>query len=150
MRTLRKTFDRPARKIDYERASKGSTIPDQSMSIETIIKRYVKGAPVDVNTDRGVYLDQNEYDFEKLSRQDFDDKHEFARLQQARAADIEAELKERAENEKRSNETATNATNAQNQRSEKAREGDTGIDSLDNTMPVDTALSNRQLQGKKK
>lgn len=81
-------------KIDYKTKKKSLAIPDQSMSIQEIVKRYVKGIPVDVLQRKAIYADQEEEDLEKLARMDFGEKHEYAQALAERAAQIKAELQE--------------------------------------------------------
>lgn len=66
-------------KIDYKKRRKSFAIPDQSMSIQEIVKRFVRGIPVDIIQRNAVYSDQNDHDLEKLNRMDFADKTQFAK-----------------------------------------------------------------------
>lgn len=50
---------------------KQRTIPDQSLSLRTIIDRYTRGVSVDVKQRDPVYVDQDEFDLEQVSRMDF-------------------------------------------------------------------------------
>lgn len=65
-------------KIDWKKRRKSTAIPDQSMSIQEIVKRFVRGIPVDVIQRRAVYSDQSDHDYEKLARMDFAEKAQFA------------------------------------------------------------------------
>lgn len=66
-------------KIDYKKRRKSFAIPDQSMSIQEIVKRFVRGIPVDILQREAVYSDQSDHDLEKLNRMDFADKTQFAK-----------------------------------------------------------------------
>lgn len=74
------------------------TIPDQGLSINEIISRYTRGIPVDVKQYESVYLDQTEYDMEKLSRLEFSEKMSIAEELRNKydAIKEQAEAKERA------------------------------------------------------
>lgn len=82
-------------KVDYKKKRPSKTIPDQSLSIQEIVKRYVRGVPVDVVQRQGVYLDQNEADLEKMTRLDFGEKHEIAATLAARARGMQDDLEQR-------------------------------------------------------
>lgn len=73
---------------------KSRTIPDQSLSIKEIVRRYVKGIPVDVVERTPVYCEQSEHDLEKLSRMDFGEKAEYAAALGQQAAELETRLDE--------------------------------------------------------
>lgn len=64
-------------KIDWKKRRKSIAIPDQSMSIQEIVKRFVRGIPVDIIQRDAVYSDQD-HDLEKLNRMDFAEKAQFA------------------------------------------------------------------------
>lgn len=117
--------------IDYSKKNKSMTIPDQSMSIDEIMKRFVRGIPVDVVQRQGVFVDQNDHDLEALSRMDFADKAAMADELAANAEAITEGLK-RKEQAKRATKQK-----AEEEATHKAASG-SGIGSLDNTMPVDT------------
>lgn len=70
-------------------------MPDQSMSIREIVRRFVRGIPVDVIQHEPVYSENDEHDLEKLSRMDFGAKAEFAEALGREAAQLESELNER-------------------------------------------------------
>lgn len=84
--------------VDYsaEPRLKSKTIPDQSLSILEIVRRYVRGIPVDVVQREPVYSDQTEFDLEKLSRMNFAEKAAFADELKERAIAMDSELRERA------------------------------------------------------
>lgn len=65
-------------KIDYSKRRATTAQPNQSMSIQEIVRRYVKGIPVDVTQRQPMYNEQDHYDLEKLSRMDFGEKAELA------------------------------------------------------------------------
>lgn len=123
--------------VNFKRSRKGKTVPDQSMSIKEIVRRFVRNIPIDVVQRTPIYLDQDEFDMEQISRMDFADKSALADELSARAKAIkeqlQGEVKAQAETERQ----------AAIDRKAKARKGSTGIGSLDNTMPVDTKQSIR-------
>lgn len=80
--------------VDYKRRRPSKTVPDQSLSIQEIVKRYVRGIPVDVVRRKGVYLDQTEDDLEKVARGDFSEKAEYAQLKAEHAAALNSDLDE--------------------------------------------------------
>lgn len=120
---------------DFKAKRPSMTVPNQSMSIDEIVKRFTRGLPVDIVQRQPVYLDQVEYDFEKLSRMDFGDKAAFADEMAAKAKRIQAEHNERVnawnEEVKRRQEAAQQAAKGP------------GIVSLDNTMPGDTKVTTK-------
>lgn len=81
--------------VRFKGRRKSQTIPDQSMSIQEIVKRFVRGVPVDIVQREAVYSDQSEHDLEKLSRMDFGEKAEFARRMSEQAQGLSTELQER-------------------------------------------------------
>lgn len=85
--------------VKYGKVRKSKTIPDQSMSIQEIVKRFVRGIPVDVVQRDPVYIDQEEDDLERLSRMDFGEKAEYAAALAERNARVQAELAEAERNE---------------------------------------------------
>lgn len=74
---------------------KSRVIPDQSLSIAEIVKRYVRGVPVDILQREPVYTEQTTEDLEKLSRMDFGEKHAYAQELGERAARLKADYQER-------------------------------------------------------
>lgn len=91
LRTV-KSYQPPA--VDFGKRRKTKTIPDQSMTIRQIVERYVKGVPVDIVQRDPVFMDQNEHDFEKLSRMDFAEKSELANAIAAEAQQKKEEANE--------------------------------------------------------
>lgn len=133
------TTTRKRTPINYKSKAKSLTIPDQSMSILEIVRRFVRGIPVDVIQRQGVYVDQSEHDLERMSRMDF-----------AEQADMAAHLSNQAQeiaDEHNAKEEARKATIKQkaveDQKRKKVAKKPTGIDSLDNTMPDDTNPENQ-------
>jgi len=84
------------------------TIPDQSMSLQEIVRRYVRGIAIDIVHREPVYLDQSEYDLERLNRMDFGEKAAMAAELSAQAQDIQQryEANERAQRAKQAKEAA--------------------------------------------
>lgn len=121
-------FNRKA--FDKTRKRKKVTIPDQSMSIQEIVRRFTRGIPVDVVQRQGVYVDQSEHDLEALARMDFADKADMANS----LSDHAEGLKEKIVN----NERARRAKKEQSAKEADQQSGGSGIGNLDNTMPVDT------------
>lgn len=83
--------------VDYKARRKSVAIPDQSLSIQEIVKRYVRGIPVDVVQRQGVFVDQAEHDLEKLSRMDFGEKAAFADTMKSEAERLQSELRQAEE-----------------------------------------------------
>lgn len=119
------------------------TQPDMALSIEDILTRFVKNIPVDVNQQRGTFLDGS-VDYEKLARLGAVDQAYAAKLYAAEAEAHEGELKRMiAEvNEAEAREKALKAEG------KTAADAASGIESLDNTMPDDTTLRPKKLGGK--
>lgn len=124
--------------ISGKRNRPTKTLPDQAISVAEIFRRFAKGLPSMEAVRTPVYLDQNEYDFEKLSRLPFDEKHALAEQMRQKAEDIKADLELLAKAESEAN--ARKQEEAR-QAQKKAAEGPKkapGIVPLDNTMPGDT------------
>lgn len=127
--------------VDFKKLKKGRAIPKQSMSLQEIVRRFVKRIPVEVNTSPPVYLDgfANE-DLEKVSRLDTADRalraNEVAQRAEALKKEAEAKTSELVSENKRI------ADEKEAERLE--RESATGIDSLDNTMPDDSRPQGRR------
>lgn len=67
--------------INYDAKRRPSkTVPNQSLSIKTIMDRFTRGIPVDAVKRQGTYIDQDEYDLEKLANAGFDEKARMAEL----------------------------------------------------------------------
>lgn len=80
--------------VNYGKVRKSVTIPDQSLSIQEIVKRYVRGIPVDVLQRKGVYVDQSDEDLEMLSRMDFGEKAAYAQTLAERANRLASDYNE--------------------------------------------------------
>lgn len=100
------------------KVKKSRVLPDQSMSIKEIVRRYVRGIPIDVVQREPVYLDQSEHDMEKLSRMDFGEKAEYAQVMAAEAERIKAEHNEAV---RRSEEERVEKARLQSERAEAAK-----------------------------
>lgn len=123
---------------------KSQTIPDQSMSIKELVRRFVKGIPADVIQRQPIFTNNSDFDLEKLGQLDPADKAYMAKEMQA---ENEANAREiqRAEDDRR-------RTREEDERKKADRGGaakGSGIESLDNTMPDDTDVTNRNLGGRK-
>lgn len=119
------------REVSGKRLRKLQAIPGQSMSIQEIVRRFVKGIPMDDKTRSAVYVDQSEHDLEKISRMDFSEKAELAQaIEQDNVSAVEAirarKREQRAQEPKERTEQ------------HKGPAEGSGIGTLDNTMPVDT------------
>lgn len=117
--------------VDFKKVRRGKTVPDQSMSIQEIVRRFVRGIPIDVIKRDGVYIDQSEHDLEQLSRMEFGDKAALADQIQARNEGLVAQH-EASEREKK--ESAAKAK----QEAQKKRADQKHSSTLDNTMLNDT------------
>lgn len=80
--------------IDRKRIKPSVAIPDQSLSIQQIVQRYVRGLPVDVLQRKPIYIDQDEHDLEQLSRLDFGEKAELAIMLAHQAKALKDDLAE--------------------------------------------------------
>lgn len=134
-RVTKATYKRPS--ISMKKVRKSMTIPDQSMSIAEIVRRFVRGIPVDVVQRNPVYMDQSEHDFEQIARMDFGDKAAMADDLRDKAEAI----KQKAQSDEREK-RAKNAKAAAEKAKAKSQK-ETGIDSLDNTMPDDTGTESQ-------
>ena len=124
-------YKSPEKSFKRDPRRKSCVVPNQSMTIGHILEKYSRGIPVDMVQRDPVYIDQSEFDYEKLNRQDFGEKHAFAQQMQQRAESVASELKERERTQK------ANAAKAKADAAAAAKKGP-GIDPLDNTMPGDT------------
>lgn len=87
--------------IDFNKVQKSLTVPDQSLSIQEIVRRYVKGIPVDVVQRQGVYVDQDLHDLEAMSRKDFAQKAALAAELMEQCDNMASDIKAEAERLKR-------------------------------------------------
>lgn len=102
----KKNYGRPP--IDYKKFRKSKTIPDQSLDIKEIVKRFVRGIPVDVIQRDAVYIDQSEHDLEQMSRMNFADKSAMADDLRVKAEQLKEEHNDRENDRKeRAKEQAT-------------------------------------------
>lgn len=93
-------------------------VPNQSMAIDEIVRRFVKGIAVDVNRKQPIYVDQTERDYERMSRMDAVDKAQAAKEFEAETKELSAKLKadeaRRKENEKARKEQEVKKSQQQN------------------------------------
>ena len=137
-------------KFDFNSIPKGNgkweksqTIPDQSMSIHELVRRFVRGIPADVIQRKPVFNpDNNDVDLERLGRLDPADKAFQASEMFAQNKATASELQRTIDDRRRRAEESEKAEADQG-------EQQTGIESLDNTMPDDTDVTPRNLGGKK-
>lgn len=113
---MERMYKMPEVKFGKVRPSK--TVPDQSLSIQEIVKRYVKGIPVDVVKRHPVYSDQQDDDLEKLSRMDFGEKAAYAAQLAEQAKQLQKEWAElerdrREARDRQATNAAAEAANAQ-------------------------------------
>lgn len=132
------------RRIAYGKTRPSKTIPDQSMNIQELVRRYVKGIPVDVVQREKVYIDQSVLDLEKLGRVDAADRA-FQAMEMRTNNDLLAQRIKESVALRQSQQANENKRAEQ----EVERKNKPGIDNLDNTMPVDTELTNSELRGQK-
>lgn len=121
--------------IDFKTIRKSITVPNQSMTIQDIVSRFVRGIPVDVKVKQGVYNpNNNDHDLNKMSNLDIVDKAylatEMRESNERIQADIEASERAKAEEKQAEQEAELSEL--------KQRAQQTGIGNLDNTMPDDT------------
>lgn len=129
MKVTKQQYQR--RIIDYKTVRKSMTVPDQAMSIKEIVRRFVRGIPVDVVQRKPIYMDQNDHDFEQLSRMEFGDKAEMAEQLKAenearKQQYVSDEEEKRMKNEQAAKKERIKAAKLQHSRN------------LDNTMLHDT------------
>lgn len=119
------------------------TIPNQGMSMRTIVDRFVKNLSVNAVQRDPVYIDQNEFDFEQLSRMDFGEKKAAAEELRARAEERKQQFvdNERAKEAK----IRQDAEELEAHRAERRHSN-----SLDNTMPIDTDSDSQSVRRGKK
>lgn len=67
-------------------------VPNQSMHIDEMVRRFVRGIPIDSRRLDMINIEGTEYDLEKLSRMDFGDKDEFSEVMASEAARLESDL----------------------------------------------------------
>lgn len=141
MYTSKMKYKQP--EVDYQTVPESATVPDQSLSIEEIVSRFVRGLTSDVVQKQPVYIDQSEFDLEAMSRLDFAEKAALADELRARSEAIMRDLEEQKRSteieHERKEEERMNPKNPTN----KARKKGSGIGSLDNTMPNDTDLDTK-------
>lgn len=126
-----------------KRLRRNNTLPNRAMSIETILEKYVRKMPIEVSNREKVYIDQDEYDFEKMSRMSFDEKFEMARDMEAKARQIDLEARQRSETH--ANEEAERSEDQTGRTQSRA----SSIDNLDDTMLDDTGSEKRPVSKKK-
>lgn len=122
---------RPGRKV--------RTVPDQSLTVRDILYKFAKGLPVAQRVQESIFLDQDKYDMEALSRMSFDEKMEFADKLKAEAQQI----KEAFEAKKVNDELAKRERERLEEAKRFAEYRKAGIENLDNTMPDDTKLKTK-------
>lgn len=114
---------------------KSRTLPDQSLTPQEILDRFVKGEPINLQAREAVYIDQDIFDYEQLGRMEFDQKDEYARMIKERA---NAMLKELEARELANEEAMTKERSEQEEKLVARVRAQSNIDSLDNTMLRDT------------
>lgn len=123
----KRSYKRP--EVDYTRKPRPSkTIPQQALSIKDILSRFTRNIPVNAPIQTPVYVDQDEFDLEKVTRLPFDEKVRLSDELKARneqtIADYEEAEKERLRKEK---ELATPTPSPANQQQPPTNVGGTGI-----------------------
>lgn len=105
--------DYKAPKCHPRRRRKNKTLPDQAMPMSMIMDKFTRNVPVNVIRHESVYMDENdEFDFEKISRMDFGEKAALAAEMKERAARIKQELTDVAEAERKAQEDAKKISDA--------------------------------------
>lgn len=133
---------------DFKVVRKSKTVPNQSMTIQDIVSRFVRGIPIDINIKPGVYHpDNNEHDLNKMSNLDTVDKAflatEMREKNEQIKADIEANERAKAEEKQAKDEAELSEL--------KQRAQQTSIENLDNTMLGDTGADSQSVsRGRKK
>lgn len=131
---------RPVKQVTPERKIKDGEVvvePNQAMTIKEILSRFTRGLAPNVAQFKGVYMDHNNTDYEKVSRMDFGEQYEFAQNEAKKAQRIEQALRSREEARKKPK--ADDDAPEPKEKPKKSGPKRTGIDKpLDNTMPVDT------------
>jgi len=82
------------------KGAKSTVVPNQSMSLRTIIQKYVRHEPMDVNSQEGFY-EENLGDLEKLAHQDMFDLHEMYKANKLKLQEMEKKSKNEAEAKKK-------------------------------------------------
>lgn len=126
-------------------ARKSTTLPDQALSVQTILDRYTRGIPVSLTQRESTFLDQEETDYEQLARMEFDEKIAYAQAMQQRASEIKNELAAQAQ--AKSERMKRKAQAKLEREIEKRGSKNSSIDqNLDNTMLRDTTHTNSNLR----
>ncbi|AZL82937.1 hypothetical protein [Apis mellifera associated microvirus 35] len=123
-----------------KQVNKSAAVPNQSLTVEQIVERFVRGIPVDVVQRKPVYIDQETHDFEKLNRLDFAEKTAMAEQIRAENEAIYSDLQERERAQRESDQRRAE------ERAGGARTA--GIEDLDNTMPDDTSIEDQPVRKK--
>lgn len=87
--------------ILFKRLRKSKTVPNQSLSLQEIMERFTRNIPIDAQQRESVYIDQDEFDYNKMANMSFDEKFAMAAEMQRRAREIDAEFRD---DERRRNE----------------------------------------------
>lgn len=93
-----------SKKVDFKRVRVSKhVIPNQSMTMKEVIERFVRGLPLDIKEKPKIYLEQNDYDFEKMSGLDPTEKAYQATEFEAQAEALSEEIQanEKVKNERR-------------------------------------------------
>lgn len=75
-------------------------VPDQSLTLEEILRRFTRGEPLEIGRTDGVYDDEGEDDLEKVQHMDLVDREEFVDRLKETKKQFEKQEKQRAKDEK--------------------------------------------------
>lgn len=64
--------------MNWAKTRKGKTLPDQTMSLKEIVRRFSRGISINAERREAVYSDQDDHDLEAFSRKDFGEKQAIA------------------------------------------------------------------------
>lgn len=100
------------------------TIPNQTMSLKEMFKRYVRREPLPLEK-KGIYV-ESDYDLEKVSKMDRVDQEEIYNEMKAKTDSLEAKIREedsKIKSEKKRKKEAERAAAAQAQSDPKGNDG---------------------------
>lgn len=90
----------PAPSVGSRTGSKKLVVPNQTMSLEEILKRFTRGESLEIGKD-GTFDDEGDDDLEKVANMDLVDKAEFVDKLKQTQKDFEKQEKEKAHKERR-------------------------------------------------
>lgn len=116
------------RRVHFQKMRATSkTVPEQSLTINEIVAKYTRGIPVNTVIKKPIYSDQTDFDLEKLSRMEFDQKAALAAELREQAQQTVDEAQERAraatETQRRSEQASTDEDDDDEQAPRKTSKG---------------------------